>query len=110
MRAARGVWVGAGLIGLLGCAPAPDPQAQAGWAVWRAQGCAACHALETGADETGPAVRGLLARRGPTTVRHALGGGHGNMPIQTLSEAEKDQLLALFAYLDRHGTPPPDER
>ncbi len=75
-------------------------QASLGFAVWRAQGCAGCHALFDAGGGVASDLAGVTRRRTIENIRAALRDPALPPHHAGLTVSEIDDLIALFRWLD----------
>jgi nitric oxide reductase subunit C len=80
-------------------------QASAGFAVWREQGCAGCHALFDAGGGFAPDLAGVTQRRTIEDIRAALRDPALPPHHAGLTVSEIDELIAFFLWLDAQPIP-----
>lgn len=89
--------------------PPPSVEVRAGYAVFQAKNCIACHQLYGLGGYMGPDLTNVVSgpAKGADYARGFIEFGTARMPDFNLSPAEVDNLIHLFEYTAASGPYPP---
>ncbi len=81
----------------------PSAQVLAGWDVYQAKNCQACHQIYGLGGYLGPDLTNTAGDKGPEYMKAFISKGTGKMPDFHLSDTEVNNLISFLSWVNKSG-------